>query len=123
MHHKTPINPDTLDPARRLVREVDLGAIDGMGTTLRDKLIKAGEYPAALPLGERTKAWVLEEVYEWVAKRIAARDNAALNKSRKEQSSAATKANPQQKRGPGRPRKAKPPEFGDISAAPDSAGK
>jgi prophage regulatory protein len=38
------------------------------------RLQKAGEFPQSVPLGKNTEAYIEDEIDEWVAARIAARD-------------------------------------------------
>ena len=40
--------------------------------------IAAGNFPAPIKLGIRASAWVSAEIDDWIAKRIAERDSAAL---------------------------------------------
>ena len=36
--------------------------------------MKAGTFPAAVPIGRRTVGWVEEEIEQWISNRIAARN-------------------------------------------------
>jgi prophage regulatory protein len=44
--------------------------------THRNRLIKAGAFPAPVKLGENTTAWPEHEIDAWIEKRIAERDKA-----------------------------------------------
>ncbi len=39
------------------------------------RLIRAGEFPAPIKLGEHTSAWLVSEIEAWKHAKIAARDN------------------------------------------------
>lgn len=40
------------------------------------RMIAEGKFPKQVPLGERSVAWVGEEVLNWIAERIEERDGA-----------------------------------------------
>lgn len=64
--------------ARKLVRREGLQrlGIDYSNTWLIE-LEKRGSFPRRVQLGENSVAWVLAEVEQWIAERVAARAGAA----------------------------------------------
>ena len=49
----------------------------GMSASSIYELIAAGEFPRQVPISEQRRAWIAEEVDEWMAQRIARRDQHA----------------------------------------------
>ncbi|MGH7604003.1 MAG: helix-turn-helix transcriptional regulator [Gemmatimonadaceae bacterium] len=45
------------------------------------RLIRAGKFPKPVPLGARSSAWILAEVYAFVANRIARREKGTRDRS------------------------------------------
>lgn len=48
----------------------------GLGKSSIYKFMAAGTFPLAVPLGDRAVGWVDYEIEEWIAGKIAERDNA-----------------------------------------------
>lgn len=63
---------------RRLIRLPEVLRNVGVSRSEWYRLISLGRAPPAIPLGEKSRAWVESEVQAWVAERIAARDGAAV---------------------------------------------
>jgi prophage regulatory protein len=63
-----------------IVRKKDLPKFTGLQRSAIDALITKGEFPAPIPLGERSVGWLASEVEDWQAKRIAARDTGTAAK-------------------------------------------
>jgi predicted DNA-binding transcriptional regulator AlpA len=59
-----------------LITDADLPAL---GITLSkrrlNELIKAGKFPAPIRIGGRQKQWLLSEIKETIAERVASRNN------------------------------------------------
>ena len=56
------------------VRGDEVSRITGVKRSTRYELLKKGLFPKPIKLSERMVAWSLNEVQEWQASRIAARD-------------------------------------------------
>ena len=41
------------------------------------RLMKAGKFPAPIPLGTKSRHWLVSEVDQWVAEKVAERDRSA----------------------------------------------
>lgn len=66
--------PARLTAQLRLLRRPEVEAMTGLARSTMNDAIRAGKFPKPVPLGSRTVAWSSDEVAEWVAARIAARD-------------------------------------------------
>ncbi|WP_090501255.1 helix-turn-helix transcriptional regulator [Pseudomonas borbori] len=55
-----------------LLRLPALCALVGLSKSQIYRLIKAGEFPAAIPLGANSVAWPAEHVHAWIAGKINA---------------------------------------------------
>jgi predicted DNA-binding transcriptional regulator AlpA len=64
-----------------ILRERELRKYDGAGQTARHRWIKDGNYPPAVPLGERARGWLLREISAWQRWRTAQRDGTAKKDS------------------------------------------
>lgn len=62
--------------AKRLVRLPAVLQMVGMGKTLVYDLMRRQSFPASVPIGGRSRAWVEDEVSAWIEERIALRDAA-----------------------------------------------
>lgn len=61
---------------RRVLRRKQLTQFVGLRHTAIDDLIKAGNFPKPIPLGERSVGWLEDEIAAWQAERIAQRKSA-----------------------------------------------
>jgi prophage regulatory protein len=59
------------DPAARLIRVDQVLKLSAMPKSSLYAAIAAGKFPAPIKLSERSSAWVLAEVEQWVEQRIA----------------------------------------------------
>lgn len=66
-----------LEDHRRLIRLPEVLRSAGLSRSEWYRLISLQRAPQAVPLGERSRAWVESEVQAWIAERIAARDKEA----------------------------------------------
>jgi len=53
----------------RIIRKSELTSLDGLSTSTRARLIRAGKYPAPVQLGARCVGYRLEEILQWIADR------------------------------------------------------
>lgn len=58
----------------RLIRLADVTQATGLRRSAIYKYIADGVFPKAVPLGGGRVAWVEQEVQDWIAERIEARD-------------------------------------------------
>jgi len=65
------------DTVVRLLRLPDVMRITGLRRSSIYDMVRAGTFPQAIPLTKVARAWSEAEVQEWIASRIAARDEAA----------------------------------------------
>lgn len=65
--------------SRRLIRLPEVLSISGISRSEVYRLagMEPPEFPKPIPVGARASAWVVDEVEEWVRKRIAAREDFA----------------------------------------------
>ncbi len=63
--------------AKRLLRRKQVQERIGLSRSELYRLMGLGRFPRSVPLGERARAWVEEEIDAWILERIAARDKAA----------------------------------------------
>lgn len=68
------MNSPTSSTPQRLLRLPQVTAQTGCARSTIYDAIAAGRFPKQVQLGSRTVAWSSDEVAEWVAARIAARD-------------------------------------------------
>jgi prophage regulatory protein len=64
---------------RRLHRVLTMGNLPqfvGLRRSQIDELIRRGQFPKPVKVGERRRVWLESEVVEWQASKIAERDNA-----------------------------------------------
>lgn len=61
-------------PNFQILRAKEVCFITGLGVSFIYQLMAENSFPKAVSLGGRAKGWVLQEVLDWVAARIAARD-------------------------------------------------
>ncbi len=66
---------------KRLIRLPEVRSMTGLGRSEIYRLEALGRFPKRVPIGERATAWDSEEIEVWVAERIAARDQAAKQRS------------------------------------------
>lgn len=59
-------------PPVSLLRLPDVLSMTGLSKTTLYGLIKAGEFPASMPLGGRAVAWASTEVEAWLAGKLKA---------------------------------------------------
>jgi prophage regulatory protein len=60
---------------KKLIRIADVKGMTGISKSHIYLLASKGEFPKPIKLGERSVAWVKDEVEAWVASRIAQRDS------------------------------------------------
>ena len=60
---------------KKLIRISDVKGMTGISKSHIYLLASKGEFPKPIKLGERSVAWVKDEVEAWVASRIAQRDS------------------------------------------------
>jgi prophage regulatory protein len=58
-----------------IARLPDVKSRTGLSKTGIYRLIAQGQFPRAVPLGPRTVGWLAEDVDQWIASRVAARDS------------------------------------------------
>lgn len=63
--------------SRRLLRLPEVRQRVGLSRTEIYRRIRRGDFPAAVPLGQRASAWDSVEVDRWIAERVAERDTEA----------------------------------------------
>jgi prophage regulatory protein len=59
---------------RRILRIAEVEAMTGKARTQIYDDIEEGKFPQPVPLGERAKGWVSDEIAGWVAARITERN-------------------------------------------------
>jgi prophage regulatory protein len=67
-------NAQTERPAERLIRIGKVKDLTGLSTATLYRKISAREFPRPVQLGAAARAWLLSEVQDWIAGRIALRD-------------------------------------------------
>lgn len=75
MSQLSPISP--VSPQRSLLRLPQVCALTGLSRAYVYNLIATGRFPRSVRLGRRVSAWDSLEVDEWIAQRVAERDNAS----------------------------------------------
>ena len=65
----------------RLIRLPEVKALTGLSTSSIYRLLAASSFPAQIPLGARSVAWVESEVLDWMRSRIALRPNIEANQA------------------------------------------
>lgn len=70
----SPCAPATSGAALRLIRHTTVTSRTGLRRSSLYNGITAGTFPAPVPTGPRTVAWVESEVNDWIEARIAERD-------------------------------------------------
>jgi prophage regulatory protein len=60
----------------RLIRLTEVKALTGLSTSSIYRLLATESFPAQIPLGARSVAWVESEVLDWMRSRIALRPTA-----------------------------------------------
>ena len=66
-----------MENPKKFLRLPDVLERTGYKRTTIYEMIKAGNFPAPVYLGQRTTGWVESEVEAWMQERIDARDQAA----------------------------------------------
>ena len=61
-------------PAERLIRISEVKRLTGLSTATLYRKISGREFPRPVQLGVAARAWLLSEVQDWIARRIALRD-------------------------------------------------
>ena len=61
----------------RLLRLPEVSRATGLARSSIYDAIAAGRFPRAIPLTATARAWRSDEIEEWIAQRIAARDEGA----------------------------------------------
>jgi prophage regulatory protein len=62
------------EPPNRVVREPERQAITGVPTSTWYAMQDQGLAPRPIPLGPRSRGWLISELEEWVEQRRAERD-------------------------------------------------
>lgn len=75
MTHTFIVDPST-DP-QRLISVKEVCRRTSLSRTVINRYRNAGTFPRAVKLGEQRIAFVAREIDDWIADRIAQRDNAA----------------------------------------------
>jgi prophage regulatory protein len=57
-------------PAARLLRIDAVMRVTGLRRTWLYRLISDGRFPKPIPLGEKTRAWIADDVHAWIDERI-----------------------------------------------------
>lgn len=58
----------------RLIRIGEVKSLTGLSTATLYRKISAREFPRPVQLGAAARAWLLSEVQDWIASRVALRD-------------------------------------------------
>jgi prophage regulatory protein len=61
-------------PVERLIRISEVKRLTGLSTATLYRKISGGDFPRPVQLGAAARAWVLSEIQNWIAKRIAQRE-------------------------------------------------
>ena len=61
--------------AERFVRREEVRRKTGLSDSQRDALEAPGKFPGRVPLGPRAVGWVESEIDDWIAQRVAERDD------------------------------------------------
>lgn len=70
MQHIYPPNQPTQE---RLLRLAETEAMVGLKKSSIYKMMAEGVFPAAVPIGPNSRAWLLSEIQAWIAARVAER--------------------------------------------------
>lgn len=65
---------ETAQVTERLIRIEEVKRLTGLSTATLYRKMAARDFPLAVRLGAVARAWPLSEVQEWIAKRIALRE-------------------------------------------------
>ena len=68
---------------KRLIRRSEVEKITGLTTSRLYEMMKAKEFPKAVPIGPFAVAWVESEVDQWVNARIEARETQGVKPHRR----------------------------------------
>jgi prophage regulatory protein len=60
-------------PVERLIRIGEVKRLTGLSTATIYRKIATGDFPKPVPLGAQARGWLLSEVQDWIAGRVAAR--------------------------------------------------
>jgi prophage regulatory protein len=60
-------------PVERLIRIGEVKRLTGLSTATIYRKIVAGDFPNPVALGAQARAWLLSEIQDWIAGRVAAR--------------------------------------------------
>lgn len=66
---------------KRILREKECKAVTGLPTSTRYDMIGRGEFPKPIPLGRRAVGWDSDEIQDWIASRIDARDSSTSSQT------------------------------------------
>jgi prophage regulatory protein len=61
----------------RMLRLIDVTHLTGLSRSTIYRLQALGQFPKAVKLSARTVAWMADEIAQWLACRVAARDSFA----------------------------------------------
>lgn len=59
----------------KFLRLANVIAVTGLGRSTIYKLMAEKDFPISVSLGERSVAWVEQEIEDWIFSKIAQRDN------------------------------------------------
>lgn len=76
------LRPKAHTTETRLLRIADVKRKVGLSQSLIYKKISDGEFPAPVPIGGRAVAWLEAELDDWIAQRVAEREQTALYQKR-----------------------------------------
>lgn len=68
------MNETTQDKIMRLIKLKKVIAVTGLSRSPIYKYMDESQFPQSASLGERSVAWVEEEVQDWILERVAERD-------------------------------------------------
>jgi prophage regulatory protein len=74
MSEKVPIKArhEARAGANRVLRDHEVEARVGLSRSTRWRLVRAGQFPAPIELGERARGWIESDIDEWIASRTPA---------------------------------------------------
>ncbi|CAH6858562.1 AlpA family transcriptional regulator [Vibrio chagasii] len=59
----------------RLIKLKEVMTLTSLARSTIYKYMSEGQFPKTVPLGDRSVAWVEDEVTDWILERISNRDN------------------------------------------------
>jgi prophage regulatory protein len=65
------------EPQLQIIRERECRTLTSLSRAQRWRLMRSKQFPQMVPLGERARGWVKDEIECWIRDRMAERDVAA----------------------------------------------